>query len=176
MSTPLVGILIGSRADLTVMEGASTQLEELGIAHTLDVVSVHADPDGVREVATGAESAGYRVLIAGAARAAHLPGLVAAYTPLPVIGVPCFTEHLAGADALYSVVQMPTGVPVATVGIDGARNAAILAAQILAVAGADIAAKVRELRAEGRDEDRDHREISPGEAGSGTGFGFQARR
>lgn len=176
MSTPLVGILMESKADLPVMERASRQLEDLGIPHTLDVMSVHRDPDAVRDFATGAEAAGYRVVIAGAARAAHLPGVVAAYTPLPVIGVPCLSEHLGGADALYATVQMPSGVPVATVGIDGARNAAILAAQILAVGDADIAAKVRELRSEQSQRDTEHREVLTGDRGTTGGFGFQASR
>ncbi|MEX1178777.1 MAG: 5-(carboxyamino)imidazole ribonucleotide mutase [Nitriliruptor sp.] len=173
MSTPLVGIVMGSRADLPVMEEASAQLEDLGIPHTIDVMSAQRHPDQVREFAARAEESGYRVIIAGAAGAAHLPGVIAAYTPLPVIGVPCLSDHLGGADALYSTVQMPPGVPVATVGLDGARNAAILAAQILAVGDPDIATKVRELRAEQTAERTEHREVLTDGASSSTGFGFR---
>ncbi|WP_052665284.1 5-(carboxyamino)imidazole ribonucleotide mutase [Nitriliruptor alkaliphilus] len=175
MSDPLVGILVESKTDLPVMEQASRQLEDLGIAHTVDVMSAHRNPDAVREFASGAASAGYEVIIAGAGRAAHLPGVVAAHTPLPVIGVPCLSDHLGGADALYSMVQMPLGVPVATVGLDSARNAAILAAQILAAGDPDIAAKVRELREERSQKDREHREVLTRDGDTG-GFGFQAPR
>jgi phosphoribosylaminoimidazole carboxylase PurE protein len=174
VSTPLVGILMGSKTDLPVMEKASKQLEDLGIAHTLDVMSAHRNPDAVREFVSGAETSGYKVIIAGAGRAAHLPGVVAAHTALPVIGVPCLSDHLGGADALYSIVQMPPGVPVATVGIDSARNAAILAAQILAVGDPDIAAKVRELREEQSQKGMEHRDVLTG--GDSGGFGFQAPR
>jgi phosphoribosylaminoimidazole carboxylase PurE protein len=176
VSTSLVGILMGARTDLPTMEGASKQLEDLGIPHTLDVMSAHRNPDAVREFARGAAAAGYEVLIAGAARAAHLPGAVAAHTTLPVIGVPCLSDQLGGADALYSIVQMPLGVPVATVGIDDARNAAILAAQILGLGDPDIAAKVRELREEQSHEGREHREVRAGDGDATGGFGFQAPR
>ena len=173
MTTPLVGILVGSRADLPVMGEASAVLEDLGIAHTLDVMSAHRNPDAVREFATGAAEAGYRVLIAGATGAAHLPGVVAATTPLPVIGVPCRSDHLGGADALYSIVQMPAGVPVATVGLDSARNAGILAAQILATGDPRIAQAVVELRAEQSTQGMEHREVGTAGASGGLGFGFQ---
>jgi phosphoribosylaminoimidazole carboxylase PurE protein len=176
VSTPLVGILMGSKTDLPIMEKASKQLEDLGIPHTLDVMSAHRNPDVVREFVSGAEASGYKVLIAGAGRAAHLPGVVAAHTALPVIGVPCLSDHLGGADALYSIVQMPPGVPVATVGIDNAKNAAILAAQILAVGDETIAGKVRELRAEQSEKGMEHREILTGNDGEGRTFGFQAPR
>jgi phosphoribosylaminoimidazole carboxylase PurE protein len=174
VSTPLVGILMGSKTDLPIMEKASRQLEDLGIPHTLDVMSAHRNPAKVRELVEGAESSGYKVFIAGAGRAAHLPGVVAAHTALPVIGVPCLSDHLGGADALYSIVQMPPGVPVATVGIDSARNAAILAAQILAVGDERIAAAVRELRAEQSEAGMEHREVLTDDSSSTTGFGFQA--
>jgi phosphoribosylaminoimidazole carboxylase PurE protein len=176
MRTPLVGILMGSKTDLPVMEQASKQLEDLGIPHTLDVMSAHRNPGAVRDFATGAESSGYKVLIAGADRAAHLPGVVAAHTALPVIGVPCLSDQLGGADALYSIVQMPAGVPVATVGIDDARNAAILAAQILAVGDDDLAGKVRALREEQATTGMEHREILTGRDEDAGGFGFQAPR
>ena len=134
MTTPLVGIVMGSKSDMNVMEQAGEPLDRFGIAYTIDVMSAHRNPRRVTEWATGAVAAGYKVLIAGAGRAAHLPGVVAAHTPLPVIGVPILSAHLGGADSLFSIVQMPPGVPVACVGIDAAKNAGLLAAQILAVA------------------------------------------
>lgn len=172
MSTPLVAILVAARTDLPVMEQASAVLEDLGVPHTIDVLSVHRDPDAVRGFVRGARDAGYRVIVAGAAGAAHLPGIVAAHTSLPVIGVPCGSSNLGGADALYSVVQMPSGVPVATVGIDAARNAGILAAQILATAMPEVGARIDELRAEQAGEGREHREVRA-DGSSGLGFGFQ---
>lgn len=166
----VVGIVMGSKTDLPVMEKASAQLEELGIAHTLDVMSAHRNPAKVSAWASGAAEAGYKVLIAGAGRAAALPGVVAAHTHLPVIGVPCLSDHLGGADALYSIVQMPPGVPVATVGLDAARNAAILAAQILALSDPDLARRFAEFREEQSEQGMEHREIP---ASGERGFGFQ---
>lgn len=171
MATPLVGIVIGSKTDLPVMERASKQLEDLEIPYTLDVMSAHRNPAKVGEWATGAAEAGYRVLIAGTSRAAHLPGVVAAHTALPVIGVPCLSDHLGGADALYSIVQMPHGVPVATVGIDNAENAAILAAQIIALSDEGVARRLAEFREEQTTKGMEHRSWEPGE--STGGFGFQ---
>lgn len=173
MSTPLVGIVMDSRSDLPVMDMAAKQLEEFEVPHTLDVMSAHRDLAKVGAWASGARDAGYRVLIAGAGRAAHLPGVVAAHTDLPVIGVPCLSEHLGGADALYSIVQMRPGVPVATVGIDGARNAAILALQILATADEGFAKTLAAFRAEEADRGAEHRQWAPGEGDTG-GFGFRA--
>ena len=173
MSTPLVAILVGAKTDLAVMERASAVLEDLGVPHTIDVMSVHRDPDAVRGVAIAARDAGYQVMIAGASGAAHLAGVVAGYTSLPVIGVPCRSDHLGGADALYSVVQMPAGVPVATVGIDGARNAGILAAQIVATASPEVAQRIEDLRVEQAAEGREHREVRADGAAAGLGFGFQ---
>ena len=132
---PLVGVLMGSESDAHIMEAASKELEERGIAHEVDVLSAHRDPEAVREYALGAESRGLKVIIAGAGKAAALPGVIAALTDLPVIGVPIRTSDLGGLDSLLSMVQMPSGVPVATVAINGARNAGILAAKILRVAG-----------------------------------------
>lgn len=172
---PLVGIVMGSRTDLPVMEKASKQLEDFSIPHTIDVMSAHRNPDKVAAWASGAVDAGYRVLIAGAGRAAHLPGVVAAHTPLPVIGVPCLSDHLGGADSLYSIVQMPPGVPVATVGIDNARNAAILAVQILAVGDPELARAITEFRAEQAEKGMDHREVLTGTQARDT-FGFQPGR
>lgn len=171
--TPLVGIVTGSKADLGVMELASTELARFDVPHTLDVMSAHRNPARVIAWASGAAAGGMRVLIAGAGRAAHLPGLVAAHTTLPVIGVPCLSEHLGGADALYSIVQMPPGVPVATVGIDAARNAALLAVQVLALSDPDLAERYAAARAEQAEEGIEHREVGTG-AAPAVGFGFGA--
>ena len=169
--TALVGIVMGSKTDLPVMEKAAAQLEDFGVPYTLDVMSAHRNPAKVAAWASGAADAGYKVLIAGAGRAAHLPGVVAAHTALPVIGVPCLSDHLGGADALYSIVQMPPGVPVATVGIDNAKNAAILAMQILATGDAEFAKRLADFRAEQSEKGMEHREWSP-EGGASPGFGF----
>jgi 5-(carboxyamino)imidazole ribonucleotide mutase len=130
---PLVGILVGSASDLPVMQQATAILELFQIAHELRVVSAHRNPDTVDEYARTAEERGLVCVICGAGMANHLAGAVAARTALPVIGVPLSGSKLAGVDALYSTVQMPRGVPVATVAVDGAVNAAILAAQIVSV-------------------------------------------
>ncbi len=132
---PLVGVLMGSESDAQVMDEAVKELVTLGIAHEVKVLSAHRNPEGVREYALSAASRGLKVIIAGAGKAAALPGVVAAMTDLPVIGVPIRTSDLGGLDSLLSMVQMPSGVPVATVAINGARNAGILAAKILRVAG-----------------------------------------
>ncbi|MGH2749135.1 MAG: 5-(carboxyamino)imidazole ribonucleotide mutase, partial [Actinomycetota bacterium] len=129
---PLVGIVMGSDSDMPVMEKAGAVLDRFDVPFEIEVMSAHRKPTRVAEYATGAAERGLGVLIAGAGLAAHLPGVVAAHTTLPVIGVPLYQEALAGADALYSCVQMPPGVPVATVGIGNAKNAAVLAVQILA--------------------------------------------
>jgi 5-(carboxyamino)imidazole ribonucleotide mutase len=134
---PLVSILMGSESDAHVMDDAVKELDSLGISHEVKVLSAHRDPEAVREYALSAESRGLRVIIAGAGKAAALPGVVASMTGLPVIGVPIRTSDLGGLDSLLSMVQMPAGVPVATVAINGARNAAILAARILRVARPD---------------------------------------
>jgi 5-(carboxyamino)imidazole ribonucleotide mutase len=170
---PLVGIVVGSKTDLGVMERASTELARLDVPHTIDVMSAHRNPAALAAWASGAAAAGYRVLIAGAGRAAHLPGTLAAHTTLPVIGVPCLSDHLGGADALYSIVQMPPGVPVATVGIDAASNAALLAVQILALSDPELAERYARARAEQSDEGIEHREVGTGNAPI-AGFGFRA--
>ena len=138
-----VGVILGSKSDLPLMESCTAQLEALGIEHELKVCSAHRDPAGVMEWATSARARGLRVVIAAAGGAAHLPGVVAAWTDLPVIGVPVPTQHLGGLDSLYSIVQMPAGIPVATVAIGeaGAKNAAWLAARILGVTDEEVAAK-----------------------------------
>lgn len=126
-----VAIIMGSDSDLPIMSQAQEVLGELGVANSMTIVSAHRTPERMVEFATTAVEQGIRVIIAGAGGAAHLPGMVAALTPLPVIGVPISATKLEGQDALLSIVQMPAGVPVATVAIDGAKNAGILAAQIL---------------------------------------------
>ncbi len=133
-SQPLVGIIMGSDSDLPVMQDAATVLEDLGVPFEMTIVSAHRTPARLYEYAGGALVRGLKVIIAGAGGAAHLPGMAAALTPLPVIGVPVKTSALGGQDSLLSIVQMPAGVPVATVAINGAKNAGILAAQILATA------------------------------------------
>ncbi|OFW57407.1 MAG: 5-(carboxyamino)imidazole ribonucleotide mutase [Actinobacteria bacterium RBG_16_64_13] len=143
---PLVGIVMGSQSDAQVMEEAANELDSRGISHEVRALSAHRDPEAVREYALSAESRGLKVIIAGAGKAAALPGVIASMTDLPVVGVPIRTSDLGGLDSLLSMVQMPSGVPVATVAINGARNAAILAAKILRIAGlltldADAAAK-----------------------------------
>lgn len=145
----IVGIVIGSDSDLPVMKEAAAALEELGISYELRIMSAHRTPDEAAAFSRGAREAGMRVIIAGAGGAAHLPGAMAAHTTLPVIGVPIASSSgtLGGLDALLSIVQMPRGVPVATVGINGARNAGLLAAEILGAADPEIAHRLADLRA-----------------------------
>ena len=145
-ASPLVGIVGGSRSDFPCLEQASMTLEQLGIPCEMRVVSAHRTPDHLFRYAETAAGRGIRVLIAGAGGAAHLPGMLAAKTTLPVIGVPVPTQHLGGLDSLLSIVQMPRGVPVATVAIGNAENAALLAAQILALSDPALAARVAERR------------------------------
>ena len=128
---PLVGIIMGSKSDLPTMEACTKQLEELGVPYELVIASAHRNPAKVHEWASTAADRGLKVIIAAAGKAAHLGGVVAAYTPLPIIGVPMKTSDLGGLDSLLSMVQMPPGVPVACVAINGAKNAAIYATQIL---------------------------------------------
>lgn len=144
---PLVGIVMGSDSDLPVMSGAAEALGELGVPHEVRVVSAHRTPHDM--IAYGGEAAdrGLRVIVAGAGGAAHLPGMLAAVTTLPVIGVPVRATPLDGLDSLLSIVQMPRGVPVATVAIDNGRNAGLLAAQILALSDPDLGHRVAALRA-----------------------------
>ena len=127
----LVGIVMGSESDREVMEAAARELDDRAITYEVSVMSAHRDPDKVAHYAKTAQARGLKVLIAGAGKAAALPGVIAAYTELPVIGVPIKTSDLGGLDSLLSIVQMPPGVPVACVAINGARNAAVLAARIL---------------------------------------------
>ena len=128
---PLVGIIMGSDSDLAVMKGAAEILDKIGIEYDLTIVSAHRTPERMYEYARSAKTRGLKVIIAGAGGAAHLPGMVAALTTLPVVGVPVKTQALSGIDSLYSIVQMPGGVPVATVAINGALNAGLIAAEII---------------------------------------------
>lgn len=146
MPNPKVAILMGSDSDLPVMEKAVETLKELGISPQVRILSAHRVPEKVAEFTKNARSSGVECIIAGAGLAAHLAGAVAAHTTLPVIGVPLKSGALAGVDALYATVQMPSGIPVATVAIDGARNAAILAGQILSIKYPEIARKLEEMR------------------------------
>jgi phosphoribosylaminoimidazole carboxylase PurE protein len=146
-SRPIVGVLGGSKSDFPILEKAAALLTELGVSNELMVVSAHRTPDRLFTYAEQASSRGIEVIIAGAGGAAHLPGMLAAKTHLPVIGVPIPTETLRGLDSLLSIVQMPRGIPVATVAIGGAENAGLLAAQILAGRYPEIAERVKAFRA-----------------------------
>jgi phosphoribosylaminoimidazole carboxylase PurE protein len=145
-TAPLVGVVGGSRSDFPVLQAAIGVLEELGVPAELKVVSAHRTPDHLFRYAEAAPGRGIRVIIAGAGGAAHLPGMLAAKTILPVIGVPIPTEHLGGLDSLLSIVQMPKGVPVATVAIGNAMNAGLLAAQILALSDPALAGRLAAWR------------------------------
>jgi len=146
-----VAVVLGSASDQDTMEDCFEYLDGFGIEYELKIASAHRTPDEVHEFARNAKSNGFKVIIAGAGLAAHLPGVIASYTSLPVIGVPINAGPLQGMDALYSIVQMPGGVPVATVAIGkhGARNAAVLTAQILALSDADVEQKMNEFKENG---------------------------
>jgi len=146
MTRPWVLIIMGSDSDAEVMSQAAAALDELGVPYDFTVASAHRSPERAKQIVTDAEANGAAVVIAGAGMAAHLPGVVASLTTLPVIGVPLASGALNGVDALYAIVQMPPGMPVATVAIGGARNAGILAAQIIATADNDLAAKMKDTR------------------------------
>ena len=146
-NTPLVGIIMGSKSDAEVVSSAQEMLEQFGVPYELIVASAHRTPDKVHNWASSAQERGIKVIIAAAGKAAHLAGVVAAYTPLPVIGIPIKTSDLGGMDSLLSIVQMPTGVPVASVAINGAKNAAILATQILASSIPQYDKVIKEYRA-----------------------------
>ena len=133
-----VGIVMGSDSDMPVMSKAADMLEKFGIEYEMKIISAHREPDVFFEYAKSAEEKGFKVIIAGAGMAAHLPGMCAAIFPMPVIGIPMKTSDLGGVDSLYSIVQMPPGIPVATVAIDGGMNAAILAARMLAVSDPEL--------------------------------------
>ena len=143
-----VGIVMGSDSDMPIMSKAADILEKLGIDYEIKIISAHREPDVFFEYAKTAEEKGFKVIIAGAGMAAHLPGMCAAIFPMPVIGIPMHTTSLGGRDSLYSIVQMPSGIPVATVAIDGAKNAAILAAKILAAGDESILEKIKKYTAD----------------------------
>lgn len=143
---PVIGIIMGSESDMPVMEACMKQLDEFGVPYEVKVASAHRKPLEVHEWATSAEERGIRVIIAAAGKAAHLGGVVAAYTPLPVIAVPMKTSDLGGLDSLLSMVQMPSGVPVACVAINGAKNAAILAVQMMGTGCEEARNKIRALK------------------------------
>ena len=173
---PMVGLVMGSDSDWPVMEEAAKVLDEFGIGYEADVVSAHRMPHEMLAYGQGAADRGLRVIIAGAGGAAHLPGMLASVTPLPVIGVPVPLKYLDGMDSLLSIVQMPAGVPVATVSVGGARNAGLLAARILG-SGADedaalLRAKMVEFQGKLRDEAHSKGERLRTRRGRSTGFGM----
>ena len=143
-----VGIVMGSDSDIPVMSKAADMLEKFGIDYEMTIISAHREPDVFYEYAKTAEKKGFKVIIAGAGMAAHLPGMCAAIFPMPVIGIPMHTTSLGGRDSLYSIVQMPYGIPVATVAINGGANAGILAAKILATSDPELLEKVKNYAAE----------------------------
>ncbi|MCR5670758.1 MAG: 5-(carboxyamino)imidazole ribonucleotide mutase [Butyrivibrio sp.] len=148
---PKVGIVMGSDSDMPVMSKAADILDQLGISYEMRIISAHREPDEFFEYARTAEEKGFKVIIAGAGMAAHLPGMCAAIFPMPVIGIPMHTTSLGGRDSLYSIVQMPTGIPVATVAINGGANAGILAAKILATSDEELLKKLKEYSASLKD-------------------------
>ncbi len=146
MNQPTVGIIMGSDSDLPTMKDAIAVCEEFNIPYEVAIVSAHRTPERMVEYAQSAHSRGLKVIVAGAGGAAHLPGMVASLTPLPVIGVPVPSRHLQGIDSLYSIVQMPAGIPVATVAIGNSKNAGLLAVQILAVYQPDLLERILQYR------------------------------
>jgi len=148
---PKVGIVLGSDSDLAIMQPCLAALRELEVSYEVTVASAHRAPELAADYGRGARERGIRVIIAAAGWAAHLPGVLAAHTTLPVIGVPLGSSPIGGLDALYSIVQMPPGVPVATVGVDSARNAGLLAAQILALSDAELAQRLQTLKEQMRE-------------------------
>ena len=147
-----VGIVMGSDSDMPIMAKAAEVLEQLGIDYEMTIISGHREPDVFFEYAKGAEARGFKVIIAGAGKAAHLPGMCAALFPMPVIGIPMKTSDLGGVDSLYSIVQMPSGIPVATVAINGGANAGILAAKILATSDDEILERLKKYSEDLKDQ------------------------
>lgn len=147
-----VGIVMGSDSDMPIMAKAAEVLEQLGIDYEMTIISAHREPDVFFEYAKGAEARGFKVIIAGAGKAAHLPGMCAALFPMPVIGIPMKTSDLGGVDSLYSIVQMPSGIPVATVAINGGANAGILAAKILATSDDEILERLKKYSEDLKDQ------------------------
>jgi 5-(carboxyamino)imidazole ribonucleotide mutase len=172
--TPLVGVIMGSDSDWSVMAAAAGALAEFDVPHEVAVVSAHRTPRRMLDYAAGAADRGLRVIIAGAGGAAHLPGMVASVTPLPVVGVPVPLRTLDGLDSLLSIVQMPAGVPVACVSIGGARNAGLLAVRQLAAYDESLAERMREFQAELNEQATEKgKKLRAKAAGSG-GFGFSS--
>ena len=153
-TAPVVSVIMGSKSDWETMKAASDVFTEFGVAHECRVISAHRTPQDLADYASGAHKRGMRVIIAGAGGAAHLPGVTAAFTPLPVIGVPIESKALKGLDSLLSIVQMPSGIPVATVAIGGGRNAGLLAVIILAVGDSALQKKVLAFKARLAEESR----------------------
>jgi len=147
-----VGIVMGSDSDMPIMSKAADILEQLGVEYEMTIISAHREPDVFFEYAKSAEAKGWKVIIAGAGMAAHLPGMCAAIFPMPVIGIPMHTTSLGGVDSLYSIVQMPSGIPVATVAINGGANAGILAAKILATSDEALLGRLKDYSAKMKDE------------------------
>ena len=147
-----VGIVMGSDSDMPVMKKAADMLEKFGIEYEMKIISAHREPDVFFEYAKTAEENDFKVIIAGAGMAAHLPGMCAAIFPMPVIGIPMHTTSLGGRDSLYSIVQMPSGIPVATVAINGGANAGILAAKILATSDPELLQKLKDYKEELKDQ------------------------
>ncbi|MFI6288875.1 5-(carboxyamino)imidazole ribonucleotide mutase [Streptomyces sp. NPDC051018] len=173
-TSPLVGIVMGSDSDWPVMEAATQALDEFGIAYEADVVSAHRMPREMIAYGENADARGLKVIIAGAGGAAHLPGMLASVTPLPVIGVPVPLKYLDGMDSLLSIVQMPAGVPVATVSVAGARNAGLLAARIIGTQDPEVLARMREFQQELNDQatEKGKRLRSKIEGAGSFGFGM----
>ena len=147
-----VGIVMGSDSDMPVMSKAADMLEKFGIDYEMTIISAHREPNVFFEYAKSAEEKGFKVIIAGAGMAAHLPGMCAAIFPMPVIGIPMHTTSLGGRDSLYSIVQMPSGIPVATVAINGGANAGILAAKILATSDPELLKKLKDYKEDLKDQ------------------------
>ncbi len=168
---PVVGVVMGSDSDWPVMEAAATALDEFDVAYEVDVVSAHRMPREMLAYGEQAAGRGIKVLIAGAGGAAHLPGMLASVTPLPVVGVPVPLENLDGLDSLLSIVQMPAGVPVATVSVGGARNAGLLAVRILAASDAVLRDRVSAFQVELGEKARAKGETLRRKRGGGVGFG-----
>ena len=147
-----VGIVMGSDSDMPVMAKAAEMLDKLGVSYEMTIISAHREPEVFFEYANTAEEKGFKVIIAGAGMAAHLPGMCAAIFPMPVIGIPMHTTSLGGRDSLYSIVQMPSVIPVATVAINGGANAGILAAKILATSDADLLQRLKDYKEELKDQ------------------------
>lgn len=147
-----VGIVMGSDSDMPIMAQAADFLDKMGIDYEMTIISAHREPDIFFNYAKSAEEKGFKVIIAGAGKAAHLPGMCAALFPMPVIGIPMKTSDLSGVDSLYSIVQMPSGIPVATVAINGGKNAGILAAKILATSDPELLAKLKAYSEEMKNE------------------------